>query len=187
LSTNVGNKDDKVKPYAEESLNFSIKKLSNKDVEVVIDRCDKNGNFLGNIFLGEENYSESILQEGLAFISHGIANRFKNYNELVKAENVAKNAKKNIFSLPDDKIYASDSNAKKFERQKESKDVEPSKSSDLFSIRITEFADATHFYLQTPEAGEQLEKIETIMSKLKLEEGKNKNLKISFSIYSKSW
>jgi len=118
LSTNVGNKEDKEKPFASESLNFSIKRLANKEVDVIVDRCDKNGNFLGQIFLGEENYSESILKEGLAFISHGIANRFKNYNELVLAENVAKSGKKKIFSLSEEKIYGNDTKSKKIEKKK---------------------------------------------------------------------
>jgi len=66
--------------------------------------------------------------------------------------------KKNIFSLTEDKIYGNDSKSKKIEKTKYSKDVEPSKSSDPFPIRITEFVDAGHFYLQIPEAAEQLEK-----------------------------
>jgi len=170
ISTNVGSKEDKVKPFYEESILFSVKKLGNRDVEVIIERCDKNGNFIGQIFFGEENFSEEILKEGLAYISHGIANRFKNYNELVKAENIAKNAKKNIFSLPEEQIYANDSKSKKIEKPKFSKDAEISKNQELFSIRITEFVGAGHFFLQIPEAGEQLEKIGELMKTLNLEE-----------------
>jgi len=38
ISTNVGNKEDKEKPFFEESTTFSIKKLANRDIEVLIDR-----------------------------------------------------------------------------------------------------------------------------------------------------
>jgi len=100
ISTSVGgnNKDKKMeRPFLEESLLFSLSKIGQKEVNVLIDRIDKSGNFVGQVFVGDTNYSEVILREGLAFITHNIANRFKNYNELVSAELVAKNAKKKSF------------------------------------------------------------------------------------------
>jgi len=77
--------------------------------------------------------------------------------------------KKNIFSLSDEKIYGSDLKSMKTEKQIISRDVEPSKSSDTFSVRVTEFVDCNHFFLQTPEASIELEKIDEILSKLDLD------------------
>jgi staphylococcal nuclease domain-containing protein 1 len=174
ISTNVGGsdktKDEKQTKLTEESLVYTIKNIGNKDVEVLIERIDKVGNFSGQLFIGEENYSERILSEGLAYINHNIANRFKNYNDLVKAETKAKNEQKKFFSLSEEKLYGADTKSKKIEKEKVSKDVIPSHSSEPFSIRITEFVDASHFYLQTPEAAEGLEAIEKIFEEIKIEE-----------------
>jgi len=172
ISTSVGgnNKDKKMeRPFLEESLLFSLSKIGQKEVNIIIDRIDKSANFVGQVFVGDTNYSEVILREGLAFITHNIANRFKNYNELVSAQLVAKNAKKKIFSSDNEKIYGSDLKSMKTEKQVFSRDVEPSKSSDTFSIRVTEYVDFNHFFLQTPESSIELEKIDEILSKLDLD------------------
>lgn len=85
-------------PFADEAAAFTRRLVLQHEVEIEVEGLDKMGNFIGYLFLVPEgggkpqNLSELLLDQGLATL-HFTAERSGHYNQLVAAEQRAKDAK----------------------------------------------------------------------------------------------
>uniref|UniRef100_A0A1I7T3P5 Staphylococcal nuclease domain-containing protein 1 n=1 Tax=Caenorhabditis tropicalis TaxID=1561998 RepID=A0A1I7T3P5_9PELO len=91
-------------PFADEAAAFTRKLVLQHEVQLEVESTDKNGNFVGYLFVSPDgntsrgiNLSEALLENGLATL-HFTAERSAHYNALLAAENKAKKAKKNIWA-----------------------------------------------------------------------------------------
>ncbi|CAI2334758.1 unnamed protein product [Caenorhabditis sp. 36 PRJEB53466] len=91
-------------PFADEAAAFTRKFVLQHEVQLEVESTDKNGNFVGYLFVSPDgntsrgiNLSEALVEQGLASL-HFTAERSGHYNGLLAAENKAKKAKKNIWA-----------------------------------------------------------------------------------------
>ncbi len=64
-----------------------------RDVDVQIDNCDNKGVFHGTLYLSGKDFNAALIEEGLATAS----SKGTKFNEYLKAEKKAKEAKKGIW------------------------------------------------------------------------------------------
>lgn len=57
-------------PYGEEALQYTKEKCLQHDVKVTIEEMDKAGNFIGWLFIENENLSVALVEHGLASMHH---------------------------------------------------------------------------------------------------------------------
>ncbi|TAQ89184.1 hypothetical protein B7494_g2470 [Chlorociboria aeruginascens] len=91
------NADDKSEPFGQEAHDLATRRLSQRDVEVDIHNIDKIGGFIGEIFINRESFAKILVEEGLATVHAYSAEQFGNANELLAAEQRAKDARKAIW------------------------------------------------------------------------------------------
>ena len=68
-----------------------------RDVEIDIETTDKQGGFIGNLYVNRENVAKLLLEEGLASVHGYSAEQSGNANELYAAEEKAKVAKRGMW------------------------------------------------------------------------------------------
>lgn len=172
MSPSMGprNEPDKEKPYAKEALIFSQNNLAMREVDVQIEALDRTGAFVGQIFIGSESHGISLLREGLALTSP-IAKRLKNWQEIESAENEARAAKKNIWSLDDVSVVRRERKRDELKTETEAveEEVTISRVGSSLIMRVTEVVDGTHVFFQTPDSADHLVRLEQIMSQIPLD------------------
>ncbi|RXK36714.1 staphylococcal nuclease domain-containing protein 1 [Tremella mesenterica] len=88
---------EKSEPYGLESQKHSSKYMQ-RDAEIVFDSTDKQGGFIGTMFVGGINVAVDLVREGLATVHTHSAEQLPGGRELIAAEEEAKAASKNIWS-----------------------------------------------------------------------------------------
>uniref|UniRef100_A0A183FE22 Staphylococcal nuclease domain-containing protein 1 n=1 Tax=Heligmosomoides polygyrus TaxID=6339 RepID=A0A183FE22_HELPZ len=100
-------------PFADEAAAFTRRLVLQHEVEIEVEGLDKMGNFIGYLFLVPEgggkpqNLSELLLDQGLATL-HFTAERSGHYNQLVAAEQRAKDAKRNLWQNYTEEVVVPD-------------------------------------------------------------------------------
>ncbi|KAF1763864.1 hypothetical protein GCK72_003810 [Caenorhabditis remanei] len=149
-------------PFADEAAAFTRKLVLQHEVQLEVESTDKNGNFVGYLFVSPDgntsraiNLSEALVEAGLASL-HFTAERSGHYNALLAAENRAKKAKKNIWAN-----YTE-------EQQQEEVEVQQADTSErkqnFRQVAVTDIAPgALRFSAQNIEDGAKIEKMTTEM------------------------
>ncbi|KAK0250750.1 hypothetical protein LTR91_014438 [Friedmanniomyces endolithicus] len=88
---------DTAEPLGKEAHDFANKRLQQRDVEIDIDDTDKQGGFIGTLYVNRENFAKLLVEEGLASVHAYSAEKSGNANELFAAEKKAKEARKNLW------------------------------------------------------------------------------------------
>ncbi|OCL14955.1 hypothetical protein AOQ84DRAFT_173650 [Glonium stellatum] len=91
------NPTDKAEPFGQEAHDFANKRTLQRDVEIDVEDCDKNGGFIGTLYVNRENFAKLLLEEGLASVHEYSAQKSGNANELIAAEKKAKEAHKGLW------------------------------------------------------------------------------------------
>lgn len=76
---------------------FANKRLMQRDVEIDVESNDKNGGFIGTLYVNRENFTKMLLEEGYASVHAYSAEKTGNANELYAAEKRAKEARKGLW------------------------------------------------------------------------------------------
>ncbi|CEM37772.1 unnamed protein product [Vitrella brassicaformis CCMP3155] len=124
-------------PFAEESIAFAREHVLQHDVTVCVDACDRGGNFIGSMWRNRSiNMAVELLELGYA-VTVGFSVQQSPYrDELLAAENKAKQAKLKMWSLPD-----MASNGIEDEKDREVDDT-------LTSVAVVHINSITSFYIQ---------------------------------------
>lgn len=82
---------EKAEPYGQESYDYAIQKLMQRDVDVEFDSTDKSGGFIGALYIsnaagGKDNAAVELVREGLAFVHSYSADSLSWANHLYEAE-----------------------------------------------------------------------------------------------------
>ncbi|OCK79453.1 hypothetical protein K432DRAFT_299815 [Lepidopterella palustris CBS 459.81] len=91
------NPTDKAEPFGQEAHDFANKRTLQRDVEIDVEDCDKNGGFIGTLYVNRENFAKALLEEGLASVHAYSAEKSGNANELFAAEQRAKEGRKGMW------------------------------------------------------------------------------------------
>ncbi|KAF2482820.1 hypothetical protein BDY17DRAFT_325072 [Neohortaea acidophila] len=89
--------NDTAEPFGQEAHDFAIKRCMQRDVEIDVDDTDKQGGFIGTMYINRESFAKVLVEEGLASVHAYSAEKSGNANELFAAEKKAKEARRGIW------------------------------------------------------------------------------------------
>lgn len=89
--------NDTAEPFGQEAHEFAVKRCMQRDVEIDVDDCDKQGGFIGTLYVNRESFAKVLVEEGLATVHAYSAEKSGNANELFAAEQKAKDARRGLW------------------------------------------------------------------------------------------
>ncbi|MBX6395079.1 MAG: thermonuclease family protein [Alicyclobacillaceae bacterium] len=94
--------DTPVEPFGPEAADFAAKTLADKDVKLELDgpERDKYGRLLCYLWIGDQLFNKMQIEKGYARVAYVYNPPYKHYDELVAAEQKAKQDKVGIWSIP---------------------------------------------------------------------------------------
>ncbi|XP_050683973.1 staphylococcal nuclease domain-containing protein 1 [Leptidea sinapis] len=134
-------------PFGEDALIFTKEKCLQRDVNVTIEDIDKAGNFIGWLWLDNENISVSIIEHGFATMHHtGESSEFA--RQLKSAEETARN---NHLGIWKDYVEVEK------EVEKEKNTIVQDRTVKYEKVIITDISEDGRFFAQNIELGTKLE------------------------------
>lgn len=88
---------DAGEPFGQEAHDFAVKRCMQRDVEIDVDDTDKQGGFIGTLYVNRENFAKLLVEEGLATVHAYSAEKSGNGAELLAAEQKAKEARRGLW------------------------------------------------------------------------------------------
>ncbi|CAB3225154.1 unnamed protein product [Arctia plantaginis] len=136
-------------PFGEEALHFTKEKCLQRDVVVTIEEMDKAGNFIGWMWIDNENLSVALVEQGLASMHHNAET-----SEFARALKTAEeNAIKKHIGIWKDFVEVEK------ETEKERNAPIQDRTLKYEKIVITEITSEGHFYVQNVDLGGKLESL----------------------------
>lgn len=89
---------DKAEPFGQEAHDLAARRLNQRDVHIDVHNIDKVGGFIGELYTGGESFAKILVEEGLATVHEYSAEQSGNLNELLAAQNRAKEARKHLWA-----------------------------------------------------------------------------------------
>lgn len=88
---------DTAEPFGQEAHDFAVKRCMQRDVEIDVEDTDKQGGFIGQLYVNRESFAKILVEEGLASVHAYSAEKSGNANELFNAEQKAKEARRGLW------------------------------------------------------------------------------------------
>lgn len=155
-------------PYGEEALHFTKEKCLQRDVVVTIEEMDKAGNFIGWMWIDNENLSVALVEQGLSSMHHNAET-----SEFARALKTAEeNAIKKRIGIWKDFVEVEK------ETEKERNAPIQDRTLKYEKVVITEITSEGHFYVQNVDLGS---KLESLMEKIHQEFKNNAPLPGSYA------
>jgi staphylococcal nuclease domain-containing protein 1 len=88
---------ENAEPFGQEALDFANRRCLQRDVEIDVESTDKQGGFIGTMYVGRENFARALVEEGLSSVHAFSAEQSGHGNELFAAEKKAKEAKSGMW------------------------------------------------------------------------------------------
>ncbi|KAI9299095.1 hypothetical protein K502DRAFT_298660 [Neoconidiobolus thromboides FSU 785] len=151
------NENEKSEPFGEEGLKFAQNLALQRDVELEIEGTDKNGAFIGSLFINKTNLAVRLLENGLATIFEVSADQSAYSNQLYAAETNARNKKLKIWTTIKEEDY-----------EEEDDDIEKLKSQKIERVKlvVSEIVDGNKFYVQI--VNQEIELLEKMMAEFSI-------------------
>lgn len=89
--------NDTAEPFGQEAHDFAVKRCMQRDIEIDVDDTDKQGGFIGTMYVNRESFAKTLVEEGLASVHAYSAEKSGNGPELFQAEKKAKEARKGMW------------------------------------------------------------------------------------------
>lgn len=105
------NDSETTEPFGQEGHDLAVRRLQQRDVEIDVEDNDKNGGFIGKIYVNRDNFSRVLLEEGFASVRTRSAEKSGNLAELQAAEKSAKDARKGLWHDYDPSTDVANGNA----------------------------------------------------------------------------
>ena len=140
-------------PYGDEALAFARSLTFQRDVDIEVETVDKNGNFLGSLYLPDKrSYGPLLLEAGLARLVQPMADRSTNALELNEAET---KAKKSGLKVWENYSAEEEEAARQAAKALAESELEPvaDEEKQVVELELTEIVNGAHFYAQV--AGDQ--------------------------------
>jgi staphylococcal nuclease domain-containing protein 1 len=88
---------DAGEPFGQEAHDLANRRCMQRDVEIDVETIDKVGGFIGSLYVGKENFTKILLEEGFATVHAYSAEQSGHANEYFAAEERAKEARKGLW------------------------------------------------------------------------------------------
>lgn len=135
-------------PFGDEALALTKEFCLQREVEIEVESMDKGGNFIGWLWVDNQNYSVKLVEEGLASV-HFSADRSPYFRGLQVAEENAKARKLKIWANFVEKEV-------KVEKEE---DTVVERKTNYQAVVVTEVTPELHFYVQKVDQGPALEQL----------------------------
>lgn len=135
-------------PFGDEATIFTKEHCLQHEVEIEVESMDKGGNFIGWLWVDNQNYSVQLVEQGLASV-HFSAERSPYYRSLQIAEENAKRRKIKMWANYVEKEV-------KLDKEEE---VATERKTNYQAVVLTEVTPELHFYVQKVEQGPALEQL----------------------------
>ena len=89
--------NEAAEPFGQEAHDFANKRCMQRDVEIDVEDTDKQGGFIGQLYVNRESFAKVLVEEGLASVHAYSAEKSGNANELFAAEQRAKESRKGMW------------------------------------------------------------------------------------------
>ncbi|KAL8920685.1 MAG: hypothetical protein Q9172_004399 [Xanthocarpia lactea] len=89
--------NEKAEPFGQEAHDFANRRCLQRDVEIDVESTDKQGGFIGTLYINRENFAKLLLEEGYATVHAYSAEQSGHATELFAAEQKAKDARKGVW------------------------------------------------------------------------------------------
>lgn len=133
--------------FADEALNFTKKKVLQREVEIIVETMDKAGNYIGWLWIDGANLSVLLVEAGLAKV-YVTSDHSDHYRALTEAEESARKAKLKLWKdYTEEKVE--DDKAAEEDKVKERKE-------NLLDVVVVEVTPELHFYAQRVDQGDTL-------------------------------
>ena len=91
------NPSETSEPFGKEAHDLANKRCQQRDVEIDVEDTDKNGGFIGKLYVNRENFARTLLDDGFASVRVYSAEKSGNAAELLAAEQKARDARKGMW------------------------------------------------------------------------------------------
>ncbi|KAL9048348.1 MAG: hypothetical protein Q9162_007767 [Coniocarpon cinnabarinum] len=91
------NASESSEPFGKEAHELASRRCNQRDVEIDVEDTDKQGGFIGKLYVNRENFAKILLDDGFASVRTYSAEKSGNAQELLAAEQRAKDAKKGMW------------------------------------------------------------------------------------------
>ena len=91
------NASDTAEPFGQEAHDYAARRCMQRDVEIDVEDCDKQGGFIGTMYVNRESFARVLVEEGLASVHAYSAEKTGNSGELFAAETKAKESRKGLW------------------------------------------------------------------------------------------
>lgn len=91
------NANEKAEPFGQEAHDLANRRCLQRDVEIDVESTDKQGGFIGTLYINRENFAKILLEEGYATVHAYSAEQSSHATELFAAEQKAKDARKGVW------------------------------------------------------------------------------------------
>jgi staphylococcal nuclease domain-containing protein 1 len=98
-----GRQNEKAEEGGQEALEWTYRKAYQRDVEIEVEATDRQGGFIGYLYIHNNNIAKGLLEEGLGWSQGSIAP-----TEYIEAESRAKQSRKGIWLNYDETKEAED-------------------------------------------------------------------------------
>lgn len=133
-------------PFGDEALAFARNLCFQRDVDIEVESVDKNGVFMGSLFLGEKgDYSVMLLEAGLAKRQLPAADRSPHAADLARAEDKAKSTGLKVWETYSQEEEEAAREAAAAAARAE-QDAVPDGQKQVVELELTEICDGAHFY-----------------------------------------
>lgn len=145
----AGSADKPSDPFGDEAQAYMRSQVLQHEVDVELEDIDKNGAFVGNVYLAGTNVAVGLLTDGLSKL-HPSVDKYKNTGVLLVAESSAKEARRKLWAGYVEPV-AVEAVAEK--DQPRNRKFEPS------AVTVTELSNATTFWAHAAGSAGSLERI----------------------------
>jgi len=84
-------------PFGQEALDLANRRCNQRDCEIDVYDIDKVGGFIGDLYINRESFAKVLVEEGLAKVHQYSAEKAGNANDLLAAEQRAKEGRKGLW------------------------------------------------------------------------------------------
>lgn len=139
-------------PFGVEALNFVSQIAMQRDVEIEVETTDKNGGFIGSLWLtSKTNLACKLLENGYA-ITHLVgANQSQNFNALLAAEKTAKSKNLRIWTTIKEDVV-----------EETSAEKDQQTPAEKVRLVVSDMVDGSQFSIQV--IGKEIQLLESLMS-----------------------
>ena len=91
------NANEASEPFGKEAHDLANRRCQQRDVEIDVEDTDKNGGFIGKLYVNRENFAKTLLEDGFGSVRQYSAEKSGNAQELNAAEQKSKDARKGMW------------------------------------------------------------------------------------------